>query len=81
MSAFEGRRPPHRIVAVRDKTCGMSDQGDREESAWAAVQAKASLHLDGIEPTPRGLELLEQVVDGQLTSDEAVQQLLDAHRR
>jgi len=59
----------------------MSSQAEWEERAQAAEQAEASLRLDGIEPTPRGLELLNQVVDGRLTSDEAVQHLLDAYRR
>ena len=59
----------------------MSGQGDREERAWGAAQAEASLRLDGIEPTPRGLELLGRVVDGELSSDEAVQLLLDGYRR
>lgn len=43
---------------------------------WAARSALGSVRAEGLEPDAFGMALLEAVCAGQLTTDEAVEQVL-----
>jgi hypothetical protein len=46
----------------------------------AAREAVASLRLDGLEPSPEAIALLGRVADGELTSQDAVDELVAKYR-
>jgi len=47
----------------------------------AVDEALASVRAEGLEPGPECLERLEAFVEGRLTTDEAIEQLLQHYRR
>ena len=67
MSVSESRKsPPAAELAAR-----------RE----AVDEALASVRADGLEPGPECLQRLEAIAEGRLTTDEAIEQLLQRYRR
>lgn len=52
-----------------------------EERRAAAADALGSVRAEGLEPSPLGVEMLRQVVDGVVSADEATAQLVAHYRR
>lgn len=52
----------------------------KKDPREAAGEAVASLRLDGLEPSPEALALLERVADGEVTSQAAVDELVGKYR-
>jgi prevent-host-death family protein len=54
-----------------------------DAAAWreAAEEALASVRAEGLEPSPEGQEILEHVAAGRLSEEQAIEQLLQRHRR
>ncbi|NMH97398.1 antitoxin VbhA family protein [Pseudonocardia acidicola] len=51
------------------------------ERRRAVASALGSLRADGLEPSPKGLALLEAVARGELTTQQAIDQILARYRR
>ncbi len=47
----------------------------------AVVEALASVRAEGLEPSPEGLEMLEAIAEGRMSTDEARERTLARYRK
>lgn len=58
-----------------------SDLATRAQRRREAVEeALASVRAEGLEPSPEGLQMLEAIADGRMTTDEARERTLARYR-
>jgi hypothetical protein len=62
---------------------GSQDERLTEAAAWreAAEDALASVRAEGLEASSEALEVLEPVAAGRVSEAQAIEQLLQRHRR
>jgi hypothetical protein len=52
---------------------------EREIRAWGIAQARASSRLEGVDLSPGGQAVAQRYIDGEIDSDQLVQEMAKLH--